>query len=112
MTLTIEIPEDKEAVLREASARQDIDSLRNLLGDLATPAALALLEEDPLEKALARLHNRTPGEIAQAQAEARALLVAPVHALPQGKILGETLSGTWPGEETDSEIAAALKKLS
>ena len=112
MTLTIEIPKDKETALRQASARQDWDGLRELLGDLATPAALALLEEDPLEKALARLRNRTPDEIARAQEEARALLVAPTHVLPQGKTLGETVAGTWPGEETDREIADALKKLS
>lgn len=112
MTLTIEIPKDKEVALRQASARQDWEGLRALLGDLATPAVLALLEEDPLETALTRLRNRTPSEIAQAQAEARAHLISPIHALPQGKTLGETLAGAWPGEETDLEIAAALKKLS
>ncbi|WP_395090935.1 hypothetical protein [Armatimonas sp.] len=112
MTLTIDIPQDKEAILREASARHDLESLRQLLGDLATPVALALLEDDPLENALAKLRNRAPSEIASAQAAARASLQPPQHALPDGKTLGQTLAGAWPGEETDTEIASALRKLS
>lgn len=112
MTLTIDIPQDKEAILRDATARHDLESLRQLLGDLATPVALALLKDDPLENALARLRNRAPSEIARTQAAARASLQPPQQALPAGKTLGQTLAGAWPGAETDTEVVTALRKLS
>jgi hypothetical protein len=112
MTLTIEIPKETETQLREAMEQHDMERLRQVLGDLATPAALSFFENDPLEKALALLRQRTPAEALAAQTTARAALVPPVHALPQGKTLGQTLEGHWPGEETDEQVYAALQKLS
>jgi hypothetical protein len=112
MTLTIEIPQEKETQIREAMEQHDMERLRQVLGDLATPAALAFFEVDPLEKALTLLRQRTPAEALAAQTAARAALVPPTHTLPTGKTLSETLAGHWPGEETDEQVYTALQKLS
>ena len=112
MTLTIDIPKDKEAGIREASTRRDMERLRELLGDLAAPAALALFNGDPLQSALDRLRNRTPDEIRRDRDEALAAVTPPLHMLPEGKTLAETLAGSWPGDESDEDVALALKKLS
>jgi hypothetical protein len=114
MTLMIEIPKEKENLLREAAETHNDERLRQILGDLATPAALALFAkgEDPLEAALRKRQNRTPCEVEAAQIAARALITSPVHRLPEGKTLGETFAGAWPGNESDTEVSNALEKLS
>jgi hypothetical protein len=36
----------------------------------------------------------------------------PAKPLPEGKTLADIVQGQWPGDETDEEIKAALKRLS
>ena len=57
------------------------------------------------------LANRTPEEI---EATRRRLDAAsrPPRPLPEGKTLSDMVCGTWPGDETDEEIAGALERLS
>jgi hypothetical protein len=57
------------------------------------------------------LANRTPEEI---EATRRRLDAAsrPPRPLPEGKTLSDMVCGTWPGDETDEEVAEALERLS
>jgi predicted DNA-binding protein len=68
-------------------------------------------EESSLAQAVARMIRRPPEEIAQAQARAAAI-IQPGRPLPHGTTLFDAVSGKWPGDETDEEIAKALEKLS
>lgn len=77
------------------------------------PANSASHEEDPttLERAVTRLTNRTPEEIAATRARLFAAMKPPAPLLP-GQTLEDVISGQWPGDETDEEIRRALEKLS
>jgi hypothetical protein len=117
MTLMIEIPKEKEKMLREAAESHNNERLQQILGDLATPAVLALFTkgDDPLDildLALQKLQNRTPNEVEAAQAAARALIQSPRHTLPEGKMLSEVFISAWPGDESDAMVSSALEKLS
>ena len=61
--------------------------------------------------AVSRLTNRTPEQIAQAQACAIEAY-PPLHTVPPGKTLADVVSGQWPGDETDEQIQQALQELS
>ena len=69
--------------------------------------------EDPeaLNRAVARMMNRTPEEIEAARArlfqQSR-----PPREIPEGKTLEDMISGKWPGDETDEQIREALERLS
>jgi len=84
---------------------------------LKETASLALTDEDgdfdpdALERAIARMMNRTPEEIE----ETRARLfqeMDPPRPLPPGKSLFDVVCGQWPGDETDEEVLTALARLS
>lgn len=70
-------------------------------------------EEDPaaLDRAVARMMNRTPEEIEATRArlfqQSR-----PPREIPEGKTLEDMICGKWPGDETDEQIFEALEKLS
>ena len=68
-------------------------------------------ETDALAEAIARLNNRTHEEIMADRARVLAASPPP-RPLPEGKTLEDVISGKWPGNETDDEIAAALRELS
>lgn len=108
MTVTIHIPEEKEAAFRDAHARGDRERLRHLLGDLADHA---ILEDDLLECALRQVRDETPEERTLRIAAARAK-VRPGQTLPRGQKLDDAVFGRWPGTETDDEVRAALDRLS
>lgn len=69
--------------------------------------------EDPtaLARAVTRLTNRAPTEVAATRARLFAAMEPPA-PLPPGQTLEEVVSGQWPGEETDEEIRRALEQLS
>ncbi len=64
-----------------------------------------------LSEAVARLTNRSPEQIAQAQAQAIEAY-KPLRTVPPGKTLADVVSGQWPGKETDDQINQALEELS
>ena len=68
-------------------------------------------EESALDRALAAMRNRTPEQIAEAQARAIAMY-PPRRSPPPGKTLADVIVGKWPGDETDEQIQAALDELS
>jgi antitoxin ParD1/3/4 len=49
VTITIELPEEVEAQLRESVARQDAEGVRRLLAAAVTPTVEALLRQPPAE---------------------------------------------------------------
>ena len=57
------------------------------------------------------LANRTPEEIEETRRRLNAAS-RPPRPLPEGKTLSDMVCGTWPGDETDEEVAAALDRLS
>lgn len=68
-------------------------------------------DPDALARAIARMRNRTPEEIAAAQQ--RFLQQSrPPRPLPEGKTLLDVVCGQWPGDETDEEVFEALRRLS
>jgi hypothetical protein len=70
-------------------------------------------EDDPdaLSRAITRMVNRTPEEIAEAQMRAIATC-KPQNEIPPGKTLFDMVAGKWPGDETDEQIQEALERLS
>lgn len=70
-------------------------------------------EADPegLAHAVAAMTDRTPEQIARVQAQAIAAL-KPRANPPPGTNGMQLVYGQWPGEETDKQVAAALKELS
>jgi len=63
------------------------------------------------EEALVRMTARTPEEIADFRERLFAATPAP-RELPEGRTIFDVVMGTWCGDETDEQIAAALGKLS
>lgn len=70
-----------------------------------------ILDPDALAQAVAKMTNRTPEQIAEAQAWAVATY-KPQNPLPPDMSLFDALAGKWPGNETDEQIASALERLS
>ena len=70
-------------------------------------------DEDPsvLDRAIAKMMNRTPEEIEATRARLFAEMVPP-REIPEGKTLEDMICGKWPGDETDEEVLRALEKLS
>ena len=70
-------------------------------------------KEDPnaLNRAIASMINRTPEQIAEAQARAIAEF-QPERELPPGQTILDAIYGKWPGTETDEEVSKALERLS
>jgi hypothetical protein len=107
MTITIEIPAQDEARVREAQAKQDRETLKSVLGELA---AGVLLEPTPLDKAVAKLLGRTPEE-KQHDREALDAVAMPPRTLAPGESVIDSVFGKWPGQETDEQVHQALDDL-
>ena len=107
MTITIEIPAQDEARVREAQANQDRDTLKSVLGELA---ALTLLEPSPLDRAVAKLLGRTPEEKLRDREALDAVTAAP-RPLAPGESALDAVFGKWPGEENDEQVRQALDDL-
>jgi hypothetical protein len=68
-------------------------------------------DSDALSRAIAKMINRSPEEIAKAQARAIAKY-KPEHSLQPGQTIFDAVGGKWPGDESDQQIKEALEKLS
>jgi predicted DNA-binding antitoxin AbrB/MazE fold protein len=70
-------------------------------------------DEEPgaLERAIAKMMNRTPEEI-EATRTRLFQQSRPPREIPEGKTLEDMICGKWPGDETDEQILEALEKLS
>ena len=64
-----------------------------------------------LDAGIARLNGRTPDEILTARNRMLSEASEPL-PFPAGKTFAEVIMGQWPGDESDDEIAAALRALS
>jgi hypothetical protein len=64
-----------------------------------------------LDRAVAKMMNRTPEEAEAARARLFQQSRAP-REIPHGQTLHDVVYGKWPGEESAEEILAALEKLS
>lgn len=69
--------------------------------------------EDPgaLDRAVAKMMNRTPEEAEAARARLFQQSRAP-REIPNGQTLNDVVYGKWPGAETEEEVLEALEKLS
>jgi hypothetical protein len=84
----------------------------NLLNIIrATPTEEEAEDPDALNRAMAKMMNRTPEEREAARARLLQHSRAP-RAIPEGQNLNDVVYGKWPGDETEEEILAALEKLS
>lgn len=88
---------------------------RNEKNDLVTESNQNEVENDrdpdALAQAVAKMTNRTPEQIAEAQAWAVATY-KPQKPLPLDMSLFDAIAGKWPASETDEQIASALERLS
>lgn len=107
MTITIEVPAQDEARVREAQAKQDRETLKSVLGELA---ALTLLEPSPLDRAVAKLLSHTPEE-RQHTREALDAAAPKPRPLAPGESALDAVFGKWPGQETDAQVRQALDDL-
>ena len=114
MPLTIDLPPDTELKLQELAARSGQDlpeyALTLLLRHVEADGA-AIGGGDLLAEAVARMTTRTAEQIGEARARA-AELIRPGKPLPQGETIFGAVAGRWPGDETDEQVAEALRKLS
>ena len=86
--------------------------ITNLLNIIrAIPAEEEAEDPGALDRAVARMMNRTPEEIEATRAQLFAEMEPP-RPLPPGKTLEDMISGKWPGDETEEEVLRALEKLS
>lgn len=118
MTITLDLAPDVERRLREKASREGkpvedyaIDLLQQSLGGENGSSRNEATEESALDRAVAAMTNRTPEQIAEAQARA-IQSYAPKRLPPPGVSVFEVIAGKWPGDETDEEIKAALDELS
>lgn len=117
MTLTLQLPPHTERKLRDLAAQtgQDVSDytltvIENHL-EAHTEYAAAADGEDLLAEAVARLVSRTPDEVIEARARA-AQFVRPGKPLPPGQTILDAIGGKWPGDESDEQVAEALRRLS
>jgi hypothetical protein len=108
--IAIHLSAEIEHKLRERAAVNGL-SLEVYLEELAERDANANGSPDALTLAVQRLTERTPAEIL---AERQKILKSARRGrpLPQGKTLLDVVERSWPGDETDAEIRAALERLS
>ena len=106
-----------EVMIKEYAVRNGQDPARfagTLLEDAARTLALPNGNDEAdagaLDRTIAKWTSRTPEQLEAARA--RALAVQPAQELPPGKTLEDVFFGQWPGDESDEEIARALKHLS
>lgn len=102
-TVSIQLPEETERRLRAQASHNGI-TLELHLRQIAERESV-----DPLADGIAWLTHRTSADV---EAARNRLLGQPVHSLPPGKSLCETVEGTWPGDESDEVVRAALDRLS
>jgi hypothetical protein len=113
MTLRITLPPAVAERLRAKAARegQEPEQYAAAVLEVALNGHEGGEQESALDRAVAAMTNRTPEQIAEAQARAIAMY-KPRRELPPGKTLADVVMGQWPGNETDEQIEAALKELS
>ena len=68
-------------------------------------------DPDALNRAVAKMMNRTPEEAAAARARLFQQSRAP-REIPNGQTLDDVVYGKWPDAETEEEVLEALEKLS
>ena len=115
--MNVNVSTETEKALRERAARngQDVADYAGALleRDVKEKESSFETDEDPhaLERAIERMKNRTPEEVEETR---KRILEAsrPARPLPEGKTIFDVICGQWPGDETDEEIAEALRKLS
>ena len=137
MTLTLTLPANLEQKLQEMAAQNGQNTADytlaliekqvnngyegNGLAAHAAPHHEPLLitnaqdeeyeDPDALDRAIAKITNRTPEQIIAARERAMAASHPP-RPLPPGKTFAEVVAGQWPGNETDEEVQAAFDELS
>ena len=87
MKITLELPPDVEAQLRESIARRDADAVHHLLAEAFTPTVEALLRE-------------TPGELTDAEFEAVA-----------DQLADELTACLWPNTPSLSDYAVSREGI-
>lgn len=102
--VTVELPPATEQRLWDRAAGLSA-------GDYLAALADQSLADAPLAAAVARLIGRTPEQVA---ADRAAVLATARRGRPlaAGKTLAEAVEGTWPGDEPDAAVRAALDWLS
>ena len=113
-TITLEVPDELAARLRERAEAEDttVEALLERSAEREAPGPLPLIVPSPeATEFFMRLKNRTPEELEADRA--RILSRSPVpRPLPPGMTLADVIRGKWPGDETDEEIEEALRRMS
>ncbi len=119
--MKVNISSETEKALKEMASRSGQD-VADYAGDIIEKQIQAQRlfsntngkdEDDPeaLSLAIAKMTNRPPEAIAEAQTRAIAAC-KPRNEIPPGKTLFDMVAGKWPGDETDDQIKEALERLS
>ncbi|HTE18196.1 MAG TPA: hypothetical protein VK689_07425 [Armatimonadota bacterium] len=117
MLLTLHLPAQTERKLQELTARSGLDPADYVLTVIHSHVetyeggAVADLEGDLLAEAVARMTGRTPEQAAEIRMRAEGS-IRRGRPLAAGETLMDAVAGRWPGEESDAEVAEALRKLS
>ena len=115
MTLVLNLPPYTEQKLQELASQHSQDLADYALGVIQSHVEASVGGPDSdrslFEEAVARMTGRTREQIAEAQDRASAV-IRPGKPLPEGKSILDAVAGKWPGDESDQEVAEALRKLS
>lgn len=115
MEITVPVSEEMQRELEDLAQESGVsvaDYAHNILEDnLERLRAKDCPKPTYYEEIMARITNRTPEQIAEAQHRAIAILPAP-RPLPPGKTLEDVIYGQLPDDDPDKEIIAILKEIS
>lgn len=106
-TVTLELPAATVAKLRDRAVAEGVplDVYLDRVAETPPPPA------EEISPGLAWLRSRTDADAERTLAELLAI-ARPPRPLPEGKTLSDVVEGSWPGDETDEQIRAALERLS
>jgi hypothetical protein len=121
MSIILNLPAESEQALGrlaeekgQAPAEYLKDLVEQAVRGASTPSTRSsdgAQEETELDRAIARMKRRTPEE-ARAARQRLEEAIEPGRPLPPGTTLFDAVAGKWPGDESDEEVARALRELS
>ncbi len=108
--IAIRLRSETEEKLRDRAAIVGM-SLETFIEEIAEREAEANDPNEVIAKAVARIQSRTQEQLLTDRDRILGL-TPPPRPIPEGKTFFDVVQGTWPGDESDEEIRAALERLS
>ena len=108
--IAIRLRSETELKLRERAVNFGM-TLETFIEGIAEREAETNDPTEVIARAVTRFQSRAPDQLL-ADRDRILGLTPPPRPIPEGKTLFDVVQGTWPGDESDEEIRAALERLS